>query len=68
LATTRERLIADVWDENWFGSTKTLDLHVAEAPARCPAITTIRGHGYRLDLIEQPLETAAICSKLVRRT
>ena len=25
---TREDLIADVWDENWFGSTKTLDVHV----------------------------------------
>ena len=22
-------LMADVWDENWFGSTKTLDVHVA---------------------------------------
>ena len=25
---TREDLIADVWDQNWFGSTKTLDVHV----------------------------------------
>jgi two-component system response regulator RegX3 len=24
----REDLIARVWDENWFGSTKTLDVHV----------------------------------------
>lgn len=40
---TRERIMAEVWDENWFGSTKTLDTHVsllrrklgedAEAPA-----------------------------------
>ena len=25
---TRERLIDEVWDMNWFGSTKTLDVHV----------------------------------------
>ena len=25
---TRERLIDEVWDPNWFGSTKTLDVHV----------------------------------------
>ena len=25
---TREDLMADVWDENWFGSTKTLDVHI----------------------------------------
>ena len=23
---TRERLMGEVWDENWFGSTKTLDV------------------------------------------
>jgi DNA-binding response OmpR family regulator len=28
-AVSRESLMADVWDENWFGSTKTLDVHVA---------------------------------------
>ena len=25
---TREELMARVWDENWFGSTKTLDVHI----------------------------------------
>ena len=25
----RERLIDEVWDVNWFGSTKTLDVHVS---------------------------------------
>ena len=60
-AVTRESLMSDVWDENWFGSTKTLDVHIAalrrrldDAAAtigatRVPAITTLRGHGYRLD-------------------
>ena len=36
---TREQLIEDVWDMNWFGSTKTLDVHVSgvrrEAGRRC---------------------------------
>jgi DNA-binding response OmpR family regulator len=63
-AVTREALMDDVWDRNWFGSTKTLDVHIAalrqrlteaadafDPPARVPAITTLRGHGYRL---EQP--------------
>ena len=54
---TRERLMSEVWDEHWFGSTKTLDVHVAalrrrlgEAPGDPSAITTLRGVGYRLDL------------------
>jgi DNA-binding response OmpR family regulator len=58
-AVSRETLMADVWDAHWFGSTKTLDVHVAAlrrklaAPAGQaggPAISTLRGHGYRLDL------------------
>ena len=26
---TRERIMDEVWDENWFGSTKTLDMHMS---------------------------------------
>ncbi len=61
-AVSRETLMAEVWDENWFGSTKTLDVTMAglrrrltEAadtsarPSGLPRITTLRGHGYRLD-------------------
>ncbi len=55
-ALTRERLMSDVWDEHWFGSTKTLDVHIsmlrrklAEHPD-APHIETIRGHGYRLEV------------------
>lgn len=58
VAVAREVLMSDVWDEHWFGSTKTLDVHVAalrrklaEYPAAAmPRIVTLRGHGYRLDL------------------
>lgn len=59
LAVSREDLMADVWDKNWFGSTKTLDVHVAalraklaaatKAGAAVPKIATLRGHGYRLE-------------------
>ena len=54
-AITREQLMSDVWDENWFGSTKTLDatvgrlrqkLETAASPAR---IATVRGVGFRLE-------------------
>ena len=53
---TREDLMSRVWDENWFGSTKTLDVHIAAVRrklgdrAGAPgSITTIRGIGYRLE-------------------
>jgi DNA-binding response OmpR family regulator len=52
----REQLMEEVWDVNWFGSTKTLDVHVSalrrklgeygEDPSR---ITTLRGRGYRYE-------------------
>jgi len=57
---SRTDLMADVWDENWFGSTKTLDVHLSalrrrliEAARECgtpaPEIVTLRGRGYRLE-------------------
>ena len=56
LVLTREQLIDEVWDENWWGSTKTLDVHVnsirrklGEPPGEPSRITTIRGVGYRLE-------------------
>ena len=48
-----------VWAEHWFGSTRTLDVHVAalrrklrEATqqGRVPDIVTVRGHGYLLQV------------------
>jgi DNA-binding response OmpR family regulator len=53
---TRERLMDEVWDENWFGSTKTLDVTVGRlrqkledggAPVR---VVTVRGVGFRLEV------------------
>jgi DNA-binding response OmpR family regulator len=51
-AVRREQLIEDVWDEHWWGPTKTLDVHVASLRKKLgdPSfISTIRGVGYRLD-------------------
>ncbi|MFF2191813.1 response regulator transcription factor [Streptomyces sp. NPDC058157] len=61
-AVSREDLMARVWDENWFGPTKTLDVtlaslrrRLAQSAARAvpaaepPSISTLRGFGYRLE-------------------
>jgi DNA-binding response OmpR family regulator len=51
---TREQLIEDVWDMNWFGSTKTLDVHVSglrrklgDDPTQPRYLHTVRGVGFR---------------------
>jgi DNA-binding response OmpR family regulator len=53
---TRERAMSEVWDENWFGSTKTLDMHVSSLrrklgdDANAPElISTVRGVGFRFE-------------------
>ena len=53
-AVTRERIMHQVWDTEWLGSTKTLDTHVLTLRAKlgADAITTLRGVGYRLN--EEP--------------
>jgi DNA-binding response OmpR family regulator len=60
VAHSRKQLMAEVWDPYWFGSTKTLDVHVAAlrrkirenaaAGDRIPRIVTVRAHGFRLEL------------------
>jgi DNA-binding response OmpR family regulator len=47
---SRDQIIHDVWDENWWGSTKTLDVHVASLRKKIGAetIETVRGVGFRL--------------------
>jgi two-component system response regulator RegX3 len=52
---TREDLMATVWDENWFGSTKTLDVHIAalrrklgDSPVHPRYVETVRGVGFRM--------------------
>jgi two-component system response regulator RegX3 len=50
----REQLIREVWDTSWFGSTKTLDVHVSalrrklgDDPADPRYVHTVRGIGFR---------------------
>jgi DNA-binding response OmpR family regulator len=52
---TREDLMSRVWDTNWFGSTKTLDVHIGwlrrklgDDAAEPRYIETVRGIGFRL--------------------
>jgi len=48
---TRDDILRHVWDENWWGSSKTLDVHVASLRRKLgdpDLIETVRGVGYRL--------------------
>jgi DNA-binding response OmpR family regulator len=51
---SREQLIEDVWDVNWFGPTKTLDVHMSalrkklgDDPGAPRYVHTVRGVGFR---------------------
>jgi two-component system response regulator RegX3 len=53
---TRDVLIDRIWGSDYFGDTKTLDVHIKrlrthieEDPSSPKLITTIRGVGYRFD-------------------
>jgi two-component system response regulator RegX3 len=59
----REDLMAKVWDVNWFGSTKTLDVHIGwlrrkldDDPSHPTYIETVRGVGFRFAApeVEEP--------------
>ena len=56
---SREKLMRDVWDSAWYGSTKTLDMHISvlrrklgDDASHPSYITTIRGVGFRFDAPE----------------
>ena len=60
---TREHLIDEVWDTNWFGSTKTLDVHVSSLRRKLGDdavdsrfLHTVRGVGFRFAAPGQPAE------------
>src|SRR5215467_2712341 len=53
---TREQIMREVWDSKWWGSTKTLDMHISWLrrklgdDAQSPRyITTVRGVGFRFE-------------------
>jgi two-component system response regulator RegX3 len=52
----RDKLVHEVWDPAWFGSTKTLDVHVSalrkklgDDPSAPRYIHTVRGVGFRFE-------------------
>jgi DNA-binding response OmpR family regulator len=54
---SRDELMTSVWDERWYGSTKTLDVHISALRRKLvfkgepiAHINTIRGLGYRFEL------------------
>ena len=56
---TRDDLMSEVWDANWFGSTKTLDVHIGwlrrklgDDPATPRYLHTVRGVGFRFSAPE----------------
>jgi DNA-binding response OmpR family regulator len=51
-AVTRERIMDEVWDVNWYGSTKTLDMHMSWLRRKLgepPLISTVRRVGFRFE-------------------
>ena len=53
-AVSREEIMSEVWDEHWFGSTKTLDMHMSMLRRKIGdhdqrRISTLRGVGYRFE-------------------
>jgi DNA-binding response OmpR family regulator len=51
---TRERIMSEVWETDWYGTTKTLDMHISSLRKKLAdatvKITTLRHVGYRLDV------------------
>jgi DNA-binding response OmpR family regulator len=48
---TRRRILEEVWETNWYGPTKTIDVHVASLRRKLGDarwIETVRGVGFRL--------------------
>ncbi|MET0714601.1 MAG: response regulator transcription factor [Mycetocola sp.] len=53
---TRQRIMRAVWDEDWWGPTRTLDMHVSSLRRKLGdrdgrVIVTVRGVGFRFDPI-----------------
>ncbi|MCP5027119.1 MAG: response regulator transcription factor [Actinomycetia bacterium] len=52
---TREDILRSVWDENWWGSTRTLDVHMASLRRKLDPVLleTVRGVGFRLKALDR---------------
>ena len=56
-AFSREKLLEDIWGYDYYGDTRTVDVHIRHlrfklgaSPALAAAIETVRGVGYRFNL------------------
>ncbi len=56
---SRKTLMKDVWDTDYLGDTRTLDVHIRwvrekieENPSRPQALITVRGQGYKLQMLK----------------
>lgn len=55
---TRRDLFADIWDLRWDNSSKTLDMHIHSLRRKLgdvAEISTVRGVGYRLEKMSEPV-------------
>jgi DNA-binding response OmpR family regulator len=53
---SRQRIMHEIWDEHYYGSTRTLDMHISalrkklhDDPTQPQLITTVRGVGFRFE-------------------
>lgn len=50
---SRQQILRDIWNTEWAGSTKSLDMHVSSLRRKLGEagnlVSTVRGHGYRFD-------------------
>jgi DNA-binding response OmpR family regulator len=52
LALSRQQILDGVWGYDWFGDSRTVDVHIAQVRKKLGGrvvITTVRGVGYRLE-------------------
>ena len=59
---SREQIMEAVWDANWFGPTKTLDVHVAALRRKFAGIIgieAVRGVGFRLEIVKDAKDAGA---------
>jgi DNA-binding response OmpR family regulator len=60
---TREQLLSEVWGYDYFGGTRTVDVHIRRLRSKLgeheSLIGTVRNVGYRLDLERQEAEISS---------
>ena len=72
---SREQLMREIWETAWFGSTKTLDMHISvlrrklgDDAAQPRYIATVRGVGFRFERRRPGSDRQRMRQRLVRST